>query len=74
MVGHGQEERGGIARGKEAVSEAGKRWGYSQIVGKVEGGQWERPPYWAASQWLCSSALCGDLKERQCVRERRLKG
>lgn len=39
---------GGTAGGSWRASEAGKRGGYSRIVGRVEGGQWERRPCWVA--------------------------
>lgn len=48
VVDLGQEQGEGTAGGLETASEAGKRGGYSRIVGRVEGGQWERHPCWAA--------------------------
>lgn len=63
-AGPGQEKGVGTARGTEAASEAGDR-GYSRIVGRVEGGQWEGPPCWAVSRWLCSSAERDGLRERE---------
>lgn len=65
MAGPGREEGRGTVRGTEAASEAGNREGYSRIVGRVEGGQWEGPPCWAASRWLCSSAGRDDLGKRK---------
>lgn len=63
VAGLGRERGRGTARGSEAASEAGNRWGYSRIVGRAEGGHWEGPPCWVASQWLCSSAGCDDLRD-----------
>lgn len=65
VAGLGRDEGGGTAKGSEAVSEAGNSGGYSRIVGRVELGQWEGPPCWAASQWLCSSAGRDDLRGRE---------
>lgn len=63
MADPGREEGGGTARGTEAASEAGNKGGYSRIVGRVEGGQWEGPPCSAAFLWLCSSAGRDDLRD-----------
>lgn len=63
-VGPGRKKGVRTAKGMEAASKAGNRGGYSRIVGRVEGGQWEGPPCWAASQWLCSSAGRDDLREK----------
>lgn len=61
----GQEHGEGTLGGLWTASEAGRRGGYSRIVGRVEGGQWERRPCWAAFLWLYSSAGCDDLTDRQ---------
>lgn len=53
VVGSG---KGGRERGTGGASEGGRREGYSRIVGRIGGGQWEGSPCLAASRWLCSSA------------------